>query len=105
MGARDCLTCLCYQRRCRGLVWLIPLERRGPGFHNFARECDCSSKFAIDLSEVSGFNGNTSKTSKKDGDGGMAKMLSNMRPQAPPADKQASIMAGLLIGSPEFQRR
>jgi len=66
---------------------------------------EASSKFAIDLSEVSGFNGNTSKTSKKDGDGGMAKMLSNMRPQAPPADKQASIMAGLLIGSPEFQRR
>jgi uncharacterized protein (DUF1800 family) len=67
---------------------------------------DAASKFPLDLSDVADLSG------AQGGGGGVKdfadrdrKLLGRLPQNPPPTDRQASIMAGLLLGSPEFQRR
>lgn len=61
-----------------------------------------ASRFQISPDTVPGMdNGGTAgKGQKRE-----QRALQQIRPNAPPTDPQASVMAGLLIGSPDFQRR
>ena len=66
---------------------------------------EAASKFPIDPNDIAELNGGDDKGGGKKGDGNLQRQMGRMQPNALPTDKQASVMAGLLIGSPEFQRR
>ena len=48
MGARDCLTCLCHQRRCGGLVWLLRFKHNYSFAHCGVQDSDRGAKLIVD---------------------------------------------------------
>jgi len=68
---------------------------------------DAASKFPIDLGDIANLSGGQpgGGAGGRTAEGRDRRYLDRMGENAGPNDRQASIMAGLLLGSPEFQRR
>jgi uncharacterized protein (DUF1800 family) len=68
---------------------------------------DAASKFPIDLDDIANLSGGQGGAGggAKDAGNRDRRLLGRMGQNPGPKDGQASVMAGLLLGSPEFQRR